>query len=216
MMLTLYYHPLSSFCWKALIALYECEADFTPRLVNLGDPEDAAAFRAIWPFGKFPVLQDGETIVPESTTIIEYLAVQHPGPSTLIPRDPDIARQVRFIDRVIDMHVHIPMQKFTIDVMRPEGFKDPMGVDHARATLRTAYAWLETQVGAWAVGDAFTMADCAALPALYYANIAEPIGDHPKLIAYLERLKARPTISRVLREAEPYFHMLPVKPRSAA
>ncbi|HWA00575.1 MAG TPA: glutathione S-transferase family protein [Caulobacterales bacterium] len=214
MALTLYYHPLSSFCWKALIALYECRAEFTPRLINLGDPQDAAAFKAIWPVRKFPVLQDGERFVPESSIIIEYLAQRYPGPSKLIPDDPDAALNVRLMDRVLDLHVHLPMQKFTVDVLRPAGAKDPMGVEHARETLRTSYALLNTQVAAWAVGESFTMADCAAFPALHYANIAEPIGaENTRLLAYVERLKARPSIARVFKEAEPYFHMLPVKPK---
>ncbi|HVY85503.1 MAG TPA: glutathione S-transferase family protein [Caulobacterales bacterium] len=214
MALTLYYHPLSSFCWKALIALYECKAEFTPRLVNLGDPEDAAAFKAIWPVRKFPVLQNGDQVTPESTIIIEYLAQHYPA-AKLIPSDPERAREVRLWDRVIDMHVHLPMQKFTIDALRPQGAKDPMGVESARETLRTAYALLDKQVSTWVVGDEFTMADCAAFPALYYANIAEPIGaEHASLLAYLERLRIRPSIARVFKEAEPYFHMLPLKPKS--
>ena len=90
MALTLHYHPLSSFCWKALIALYENETPFRPHIVDLGDAKAAAAFKAIWPIGKFPVLRDDarDQTVPESSVIIEYLGQHYPGKSRLIPADP--------------------------------------------------------------------------------------------------------------------------------
>ncbi|MES1156354.1 MAG: glutathione S-transferase family protein [Alphaproteobacteria bacterium] len=213
MALTLYYHPLSSFCWKALIGLYETGVPFTPRLVNLGDPEDAAAFRKVWPLGKFPVLTEGERTVPESTTIIEYLAQYYPGPSKLLPSDPDLARQTRLHDRFFDLYVHIPMQKIVGDVLRPEGGKDPFGVEKARADLEIAYGMIDQDVAGktWIMGDTFTLADCAALPALYYADRVVPLDGHAPTAAYLQRLILRPSVARVLAEAEPYFHMFPIK-----
>src|SRR5579871_5100716 len=101
MALTLWYHPLSSFCWKALIALYEADVAFTPRQVNLGDPADRAAFAAIWPLAKFPVLSDaaGGAAIPESSIIVEWLAEHVPAARGLVPADPDAARQVRLLDR---------------------------------------------------------------------------------------------------------------------
>lgn len=167
--------------------------------------------------GKFPVLQDdarGE-IVPESSIIVEYLDRHYGGPTRLIPGDPDRALQARLRDRFYDLYVHLPMQKIVVDRLRPNGKRDPHGVEEARAQLRTSYALVEQQMtdGTWATGDDFTLADCAAAPALFYAGMAEPFGgDNNNVTAYLERLKARPSFARVLQEAGPYFHMVPREP----
>ena len=75
MHLTLYYHPLSSYCHKVLVALYEHGIDFDGRIIDLGNQADRAELAALWPFTKFPVLRDhtGERDVVESSIIIEYL-----------------------------------------------------------------------------------------------------------------------------------------------
>ncbi|MHC2465630.1 glutathione S-transferase family protein [Bradyrhizobium embrapense] len=214
MSLTLHYHPLSSFCWKALVALYENGAPFTPNMVNLGDPAERAALLALSPIGRFPVLRDearGET-VPESSIVIEYLDRHYPGAVGLIPNDPELALQTRLRDRFLDLYVHLPTQKIVGDRLRPADSKDPHGVAEARAQLRTSYAILDEQLAHddWMMGEQVSLADCAAAPALFYGNKVEPIGeDHPDLLAYLERLKARPSFARVLKEAEPYFGMFP-------
>ncbi|MCP1839509.1 glutathione S-transferase [Bradyrhizobium sp. USDA 4524] len=220
MSLTLHYHPLSSFCWKALIALYENGTPFTPNMVNLGDPAERAALLALSPIGRFPVLRDetrGET-VPESSIVIEYLDRHYPGAVRLIPEDPDLALQTRLRDRFLDLYVHLPMQKVVGDRLRPADSKDPHGVAEARAQLRTSYAILDQQLilnqqrarGGWMMGEYFSLADCAAAPTMFYGNKVEPFGDgHRHLAAYLERLMARPSFARVLKEAEPYFGMFP-------
>ncbi|MBV8699587.1 glutathione S-transferase family protein [Bradyrhizobium sp.] len=214
MSLTLHFHPLSSFCWKALIALYEHGVEFTAKSVDLGNPEERAALLKLWGIGKFPVLQDDarQAIVPETSVIIEYLDQHFAGPARMIPAAPELALQTRLRDRFYDLYVHLPMQKVIGDRLRPGDKKDPYGVAEARAQLRTSYGMIEQQMasGGWAMGDAFSLADCSAFPALYYGNVAEPFGDdHKHLKAYLERLKARPSIARVVKEAEPYFHMVP-------
>lgn len=213
MSLTLYLHPLSSYCHKALIALYEKDAPFKPHLVNLGEEKSRAEFKAIWPVGKFPVLRDGERIVPESTVIIDYLEQHYPGPVKLIPDAPEAARDIRAIDRFYDLHIHTHMQKIIGDRIRPADKKDPYGVEQARTAMNTALAMVEKDMGAraWAAGDAFSLADCAAAPALFYIDkaIAPLSGPYPHLAAYLERLKARPSYARALVEAEPFMHMLP-------
>jgi glutathione S-transferase len=213
MSLTLHYHPLSSFCWKALIALYENDTPFTPNLVDLGNPAERAALLKLWGIGKFPVLRDDarHQTVPESSIIVEYLDRHYPGRTRFIPDDPDLARQTRLSDRFYDSYVHLPMQKIVGDRLRPAGSKDPLGLEEARAQLRTSYAMIEQQsAGSWAMGDAFSLADCAAAPALFYGNMVVPFGDVNKnLRAYFERLKARPSFARVMKEAEPYFNMVP-------
>jgi glutathione S-transferase len=214
MSLTLHFHPLSSFCQKVLVALYENDTPFTPNIVDLGDTAQRDALLRLWPIGKFPVLTDdvrGETI-PESTIIIEYLAQHYPGATPLVPVDADRARQTRALDRLFDLYVDFPMQAIVGDRLRPAGNKNPHGVDEARRRLRTAYGIIENDMAArtWAIGDAFTMADCAAAPALYYANLVEPFGDdHRNVARYFVRLMARPSFARAVREAEPYRHMFP-------
>jgi glutathione S-transferase len=214
MSLTLHFHPLASYCHKVLVALYENDTPFTPNLVNLGDEAERAALLKLWPIGKFPVLSDHarDQTVPESTVIIEYLDSHYPGRTAFIPADRDLARGTRLRDRFYDCYVHEPMQKIVGDRIRPAGAKDPYGVEEARARLRTSYNMINWEMGTrtWAMGDAFGLADCAAAPALFYANEVMPFrADHANLAAYLDRLKARPSYARVLKEAEPYFAMFP-------
>ena len=216
MSLVFHGHPLSSYCWKVLIALYENDTPIEQELVNLGDSEARAAFAALWPIGKMPVLEDRGrgAVVAETTIIIDYLGLHYPGPVRFVPEDPERALEVRFRDRVFDLYVQGPMQRIVGDRLRPAGQKDPFGVDEARALLATALAMVERDLGdsRWAGGDDFTLADCAALPALYYADKVAPFGEaYPRATALLERLKARPSIARVLAEAEPYFRYFPTE-----
>jgi len=214
MSLTLWYHPLSSFCWKALIALYEADAPFTPRAVNLGDPADRAAFQAVWPLAKFPVLTDDASgaVTPESTIIVEWLAAHVPSARGLVPDDSDAALKTRLIDRLADSYIHLPFQQIVSERLRPADAKDPFGVAQNKRLIAQGYDLLVAMVGdPWALGEAFTLADCAALPALYYADYGVSLDGWPTLRAYLERLKGRPSVARVLAEAEPYFQYFPLK-----
>ena len=212
MSLTLHFHPLSSFCHKALIALYENDTRFERHIVNLMDPADAAAFKKLWPCGKFPVLQDGNRTIPESSVIIEHLDLQYPGKTRFIPADPKLALQVRLKDRFYDLHVHDHMQKVVGDKLRPEGKKDPHGVENARARLTVSLDMIDAEMAGktWAMGDEFTMADCAAGPPLFYIDRLFPLaGSHKNVARYLGRLRDRPSYARVIEEAKPYFPMLP-------
>ena len=214
MSLKLYFHPLASFCWKALIALYENDTPFEPHVVDLANETSRAEFKKIWPIGKFPVLRDDarDVTVPESSIIIEYLSQHYPGRSQLVPTDADLARQTRLRDRFYDLYVHEPMQKIVGDRLRPPGKNDPHGVEQARAQLQTAYGMIDREMAAktWAMGDAFTMADCAAAPALFYANKVLPFdGTHKNAAAYLGRLMERPSFARTVKEAQPYFGLFP-------
>ncbi|MBV9062762.1 MAG: glutathione S-transferase family protein, partial [Alphaproteobacteria bacterium] len=134
------------------------------------------------------------------------------GRCRLIAADPDLARQTRLRDRFFDLYVHMQMQKIVGDRLRPEDKRDLFGVAEARRLLSTALELIDESMAGkeWAMGEDFTMADCAAAPALWYANEAQPFADtHPNTFDYLERLKARPSFSRALREAEPYLHLFP-------
>lgn len=209
----LYYHPLSSYSWKVLIAFYENGTAFEGRILE--DPGAAEAWLRLWPVAKFPVLRDEalDRTVAEASIIIEYLGQQCPGPFRPIPEDRDAALEVRLMDRLFDNYVMAPMQAIVGERIRPEeAGRDPYAVGQARQMLGKAYALLEERMAGrrWAAGDAFTLADCAAAPALFYADRIEPMrGGFPGLAAYLERLEARESFARVLREKEPWWHMFP-------
>jgi glutathione S-transferase len=214
MTLTLHFHPLASYCHKALIALYENETPFTPQVVDLMDDAVRAAFRELWPIGKMPVLRDDarDQTVPESSIVIEYLAQHHPGRVALVPADPDRAREARLWDRFFDFYVDDPMAKIVDDRLRPADRKDPHGVAQARAMLDRAYEVVERTMATrtWALGDDFSMADCAAAPALFYASQVHPFAStHRHAAAYLGRLVERPSYARVLREMQPYRDLFP-------
>ena len=210
---TLYAHPFSSYCQKALIALYENDTPFELRRLEVGDDAAMAELRALWPLGKFPTLKDGATVVVEATAIIEHLAVHHPGPIRLIPDDPGVAVEARMMDRIFDNYVANTQTKFVIDAIRPEGERDPAGVAEAGRTLDTIYAWLDQRMAGreWAVGDSFSLADCAAAPALFYADWTRPIPEKfAALKAYRARLLARPSFARCVEDARPYRPLFPL------
>ena len=212
--LTLYFHPLSSFCWKALVGLYELEVPFEKHLVDLSSETERAAFARVWPLAKFPVLRDDESdrTIPESSILLEYVDQKVSGGRRLLPVDPERALECRLRDRLYDFYIHVPMQKIVGDRLRPEAARDAFGVAQARTQIETAYALADEQLrgGPWATGEAFTLADCAAMPALFYGNKVVPLeGRWRHLEAYLGRLLDRPSVARVLEEAKPYFKMFP-------
>ncbi|BAU49381.1 glutathione S-transferase [Sulfurifustis variabilis] len=209
----LYAHPFSSYCQKVLIALYENGTPFEYRLLAPEHPETAAEHEALWPFRKMPVLVDDGRTVVESSVIIEHLALHHPGPVRLIPEDPRAALDVRMMDRFFDNYVMTPMQKIVLDRLRAPEERDPRGVADARAMLDTAYGWLEKAMAGreWAARDAFSLADCAAAPSLFYADWVHPIGaGFPNVRAYRQRLLARPSFARAVDEARPYRPFFPL------
>jgi len=216
MALTLYLHPLASFCHKVLIALYENEIDFRAETVDLGDPGSAAALLEKWPVGRIPVLYDNtrDRTVPETSIIIEYFQQHYPGPVRLLPEDQNAGLEARLWDRFFDLYVSVPMQKIVTDRIRPDSGNDPIGVADARKTLDAAYAMIDAQVadGPWSIGDQFTIADCAAASGLFFASIVHPFGEpHVHLHRYFERLLERRSVRRTLAEARPYFSMFPYR-----
>ena len=210
--LQLFAHPFSSYSQKVLIALWADETPFDYRLLESDHPENGAELVRLWPFGKFPLLLDGDRVVVETTPIIEHLQAEHPGPNQWIPDGAD-GRRVRFLDRFFDLYVMGNMQVPVIDALRPEGDRDPYGVAKARTALHTAYDWLEANLGdgPWAIGDRFTLTDCAAAPSLFYADWVEAIGSaRPRLAAYRARLLAHPIVVRAVDEGRPYRSYFPL------
>jgi glutathione S-transferase len=209
-MLTLHGHPISSFTWKVLTALYENATPFDAITVDQGSFAD---FIAKWPMGKFPILLDSDRkrMVTETSVIIEYLDTYYPGCTRFMPEDKDMALEVRRWDRVFD-HLNTTMSKVVTDNIRPEGQRDPYGVDEAKRIIRGVYTVVEAQLGdrTFIVGDSFSMADCAAAPALYYAARNVPLDSaHARVARYRERLLERPSFARALSEAQPLFHLYP-------
>lgn len=219
MTLILYHHPFSSYCQKAMMALYEKELAFEPFLIDLGDERARAQFATVWPYAKFPVLHDtrGGVTLPEATIIAEYADGLSAAGPRLIPEKADEARGVRLLDRILDNYLHTPMQKIVADRLRPEGEGDPHGVAEARATLATTYRLLESRIGAagWFAGPDFSLADCAAAPPLFYAARLAPLDSFPRLSAYLQRAMDRPSFRRCLDEARPYRRFFPAAPADA-
>ncbi|GIL40758.1 glutathione S-transferase family protein [Roseiterribacter gracilis] len=212
MALVLHSHPVSAYCWKVLIALYENGTPFDLRLVNLGDPSAKAAFEALWPTGKIPLLEDDGRVVAETSIQIEHLDRTYPGKVALLPADAQL--EVRLWDRLFDCYVMTPMQDFVAQHLRPGAERDARTLADMQTRLRRAYDLIEARMPArpWAASADFSMADCAAAPSLFYAACVLPFPPtHTKLIAYYERLMARPSVQRVLEDARPFFQYFPLR-----
>jgi glutathione S-transferase len=209
----LYAHPFSAYSQKALIALYEHATPFEFAMLSPDDARVGAEFVALWPIKRFPVLVDQGRTVCESTVIIEYLDLHYRGQAPLIPDDPRTALDVRMLDRFFDNYIMTPMQKIVGDRLRPETARDPYGVEEARTMLDTAYRWLEDrmQEREWAAGDAFSLADCAAAPSLFYADWTHAMDPSLRRVRdYRQRLLARPSFARAVDEARPYRPLFPL------
>jgi glutathione S-transferase len=212
MTLQLYAHPFSSYCQKVLTALYENETPFSWRVLNFGDEAVVAEFATLWPIQRMPVLVDGPRKVIESSAIIEYLGLRYPGPVPLIPADAELALEARFMDRVFDNYVMTPMQKIVFDRIRALENRDGYGVEEARRLLDRAYGWIDNVMAqrTWAAGDAFSLADCAAGPSLFFADWVHPIPEQfASLRDYRARLLARPSFARAVNEARPFRPIFP-------
>lgn len=213
MTIELYGHPFASFVWKPLIALYERAVPFTFRMVDPDHPENSARIRELSPTGQFPALVEGETELTQSNAIIEYLDLYHSDAPPMIPQEPRDALKVRMLTDVFDDYIHVPLQRIVGNALRPREARDPLTVEDATSQMERCYAWLEPRLTGrqWAAGARFTLADCAAAPALFYGDWVHPIkADYPALVAYRARLLARASVARVVDEARPYRAFFPL------
>ena len=209
----LYGHPFANFAWKPLIALYERNVPFAFRMIDGDHPENIARIAELSPTGQFPALVDGQKTITQSNAVIEYLDLYHGDAPPMVPADPRDALDARMMADIFDDYVAAPMQQIVAGAMRAANEVDPRGVADAHRTLDRSYAWLDTRLAGrdWAACGRFTIADCAAAPALFYADWVHRIGDtHPTLAAYRARLLARPSVARVVDEARPYRHFFPL------
>ena len=209
-MLILYGHPFSSYTWKALIALYANETPFAFRMVDADHPDHVALVQGASPQGKFPLLADGDNLIFEATSIIEYLNSHHPGPHQLLPLDPHSANIVRMYDRVFDNYVMNTMQPVVEEYIRSPEAPDQARIGEARARLRRSYAWLEGWLEYYPASDEITLIECAAAPALFYADWVEQIGEeYPRLKAWRAQLNALLPVARCIEDARPYRSFFP-------
>lgn len=213
MTLQLFAHPFSSYCQKVLVAFYENDLAFEWRTLSPDQPENGAEWSATWPVKRMPMLKDGDRTVLEATVIIEYLQLAHPGPVRLLPKNAMDALETRMMDRFFDCYIMTPMQKIVFNAIRPEGDRDPYGVEEARRLLEDAYGWLDGVMAqrTWAAGEDYSLADCAASPSLFYADWVheiDPRFSHAR--AYRDRLLERPSFARVVEEARPYRSFFPL------
>lgn len=207
----LYAHPFSSYCQKAIVAFYETDTPFELR--HLEEPGVGEELAALWPLKRFPVLKDGDTTIVEATAIIEYLAATRPEAAWLVPADPVAAVEARMMDRIFDNYVNGPQQAFIYDALRPEDQRHPPSVADAAAVLDTIYPWLDARMRGreWATDHGFTLTDCGAGPALFYADWTHPIPEQfEALRAYRARLLARPAFARAVDEARKYRSYFPL------
>ena len=208
-----YGHPFSSYCQKALIALYEKDIPFELRMLTPEHEETAAEHARLWPLRRMPVLVDGDRTIVEASIIVEYLDQQHRAGTRLLPVDPDVALDVRMLDRFFDNYIMTPMQRIVFNAIRAPEHRDPYGVDEARRLLDVAYGWLDETLSnrTWASGGEFSLADCAAAPALFYADWVHPLGSgHSNVQAYRRRLLSRTSFARAVDEARPYRALFPL------
>ncbi|MDG0027557.1 glutathione S-transferase family protein [Trinickia sp. Y13] len=209
----LYAHPFSAYSQKVLTALYENGAPFEFAMLSPEHPQVGAEFATLWPMRRFPVLVDEGRTVLESSVIIEYLDLFHRGSAPMIPEDRRAALDVRMLDRFFDNYVMTPTQKIVGDRLRAQAVRDPHGVEEAKQMLEVAYRWLDErmQEREWAAGDAFSLADCAAAPSLFYADWVHPIDRSLRHAhGYRQRLLARPSFARAVDQARPYRSLFPL------
>ena len=213
MSLAIYGHLFSSYTQKVLMALYENGTPFEFRALGQDTPGHVGEWLKRWPLRKFPVLVDGDRTVVETSIIIEYLQLNHPGPVRLIPADPMKALDVRFLDRFFDLHVMNMMQLAVDGALTGDPTKRKDGHDAAIGKLDRSYAWLDAELAGrpWATGSDFTLADCAAAPSLFYADWVHRIPEsYPVLRAYRTRLLARPSFARCVDDARPFRPLFPL------
>jgi glutathione S-transferase len=211
MSLTLYAHPFSSYCQKVLMALWENDTPFTYR--HLEEPGAGEELAQLWPIAKFPLLVDGNRTVVETSIIIEYLDLHHPGNVRFLPDEPAAALEVRLLDRFFDQYVMNAAQVAVNESLRKEPDRLDEAKQSAAKALEVAYGWLEERLDGrkWAAGDQFSLADCAAAPSLFYGDWVHRIDDaYPRLRAYRTRLLARPSFARAVEEGRKYRSYFPL------
>lgn len=209
MAIKLYGHPFALFVWKALIAAYERAVPFEFCMVDAEHPANAARIAELSPTGQFPALADGDREITQSNPVIEYLDRFGSAPR-MIPDDADLALTSRMLADAFDAYVAEPMQRVVAEALRPRDLQDPRRAEEAKARLDQSYRWFARRIGGgWGNGRAFSITDCAAAPALFYADWVHPIPPGP-LKVYRARLLQHPSVARVVDEARPYRSFFPL------
>ena len=208
--LVLYGHPFSSYTWKALIALYAEDLEFEFRIVDADHPEHVEFVKGAGPLGKFPVLLHEENVIFEATSIIEYVARHFGGLEMLVPKEQDPAIGMRMLDRVFDNYVMGPTEEIIHEHIRDRDNPDTARIEEAQEKLERSYAWIDGWLQFYPPMDHVSLIECAAAPALFYADWVHPIGDHfERLQIWRAHLMNRPAVARCIEEARPYRGMFP-------
>jgi glutathione S-transferase len=202
--------PPSPFAGRVRLAIYAkaLPVEIQPADMWLPEGGKSPAYLAINPLGKVPalVLDDG-TVIPESDTIVEYLADLFPE-SGLRPRAPLDIAQVRLLARIIDLYV-LPHAAGLVAQLDPST-RNPAKVARGFDQMAEGLSWLELRLPGdpYAVGDTLTLADCAMVPHLFFFGETlgrilgreGVIGAHPKLAAWWGRVRRDPAVERLLGE----------------
>ena len=205
----LYYFPLSTYSQKVLIALKEKGLSAKLNIINMFNPEEKSAYiNDVYPLGKIPLLvrEDG-WMIPESSIIVEYLDTHFDSGTQLIPADKELSRQTRFYDRVSDLYFNDAITTLLFQARREEADRIPEKIEAATFNLNCTYGYFNDILGkqTWLMGDNFSMADCAAIPALYYAQESAPFDEFENIVRYWQQAQERPSYKEVLEEAQPYL-----------
>lgn len=219
-MITLYEHPLSPYAQKVKIALLEKGVPFTATIPDLLGGADEA-FRAASPRREVPALVDGALPVFDSTIILEYIEDRWPQPP-LLPPDPAGRARARQIEELCDTSYEaINWAVYEIRVFqRASGALAEALLARAATQIAGANAWLERALGTspWLHGDRFGWADLAAAPVVNGAALSgNPPAAGTPLAAWLERVRARPSVATTFEQAQHAmggFQMLPELVRS--
>lgn len=204
----LYYMPLSTYSQKTLLGLHEKELQFERVIVNLEDDVQAGEYRALHPLGTVPLMiaNDGRKI-PESTSILEYVDHRYGAGSRLLPRDPELAQQTRFGDRMFDLYLNDSVVAILTEQRKPEAQRDAPLVARMRQRIDAIYRYMEELLARrdWINGERFSLADCAAAPALLYAQHVAPFDNRCYISAYWKRIQARPAHRQLMEEVRPWL-----------
>lgn len=197
----LFYHPLSRYSQKVLIALYEKQANFYPRITDLRDPFARQTFQQFYPPAKLPLLktQEGQ-LIPESSIIIEYLDRHFSNSTELLPAEPERNLAVRLFDRIIDNDINNPLFQLEKLKILPEG--NEFEIKQIEKQMFIQFQRLDAHLtqNHWVCGDSFTLADCALIPCLSYSFSHLNLLDLDELVRYWQQAQLRGAWMLVLEE----------------
>jgi glutathione S-transferase len=165
-----------------------------------------ANYKALHPFGTAPVITDGDLVLGESGAIIEYICQRHGGGRlVLAPDHPDYAEYLFWYHFANASLMPAALIDFVLnslgDVVQP----GTMALLRERGD--TAHAMMEAHLAknTWFAGDEFSAADVIMVFPLTTMRMFAPrdLAPYPNILAYLQRVGARPAFQRAMAKADP-------------